>query len=316
MRLVTETLDIGKRQSTLSMLSKAGVSIALIAVLIWKSNIGRYAELLQGAVPAYIITAILITLLFVVISAYKWQLLITAQRFSVPLRKLISSYFVGLFFNNFLPTSIGGDVVRIFDLRKMIGNGNAAAASVVAERVLASVTLGLIVLSGAALNAQALAGYRGLILIFTFICAASFVAVIYSHKLSAWLKRSDSALSLRLRGVADSIQTAVENRPVLLKVLFYSFICQVMVVLVNLAIIKAFGLKVPIAFVFLFIPMIFAISMLPVSLNGLGVREAAYVYFFGRVGLSTEESLAISICFILIVTLVSLTGGVIFATRK
>ncbi len=305
----------GKRSRSM-VLIKIAVSVFLIAVLIYKSDINRYIALMKNLSPTYLLVALLLTIFSIILSAYKWRLLVIAQGFSVPLNSLIKSYFVGLFFNNFLPTSIGGDVVRAYDLKKMISNGPAAAASVVAERVLASFTLGLIVLCGMALSIDSLASYKYIAVVFVMICFASLFAVVYAHKIGSLLQRFNMSIINKLKDTADSVSSSVKKRPVLVRVLVYSFLFQLMVVLINVFVIKALGLNVPIAFTLLFIPIIFAITMLPISMNGLGVREATYAYFFAQVGLSTEEAVTISICFFLIVTLVSLIGGVIFAARN
>ncbi|HEY3373777.1 MAG TPA: lysylphosphatidylglycerol synthase transmembrane domain-containing protein [Candidatus Aquicultor sp.] len=305
-----------KRPSRLSALIKTAVSALLIAALLYKSDLNQYVELIKNSSPVYLLVALVLTVASIVLSAYKWQLLVMAQGFTVPLRSLTSSYFVGLFFNNFMPTSIGGDVVRVYDLRKMIADGPAAAASVVAERVLAAFTLGLIVLGGVLVSADSVARYKPLIIVFVLLCTLLLLAVLSAHRFGAVLARFESSVVRKLKETADSMRVCVDHKPTLVQVLIYSLVFQLTVVAINIFIIKALGLTVPYGFVLLFIPIISAITMLPISLNGLGVREAMYVYFFSQVGLSTEESITISIFFFIIVTLVSLIGGIIFAVRK
>jgi len=305
-----------KRQPGYLSLIKVSVSVLLMGFLFYKSDLSRYAELASNSSPVYLLSALFLTILAIILSAYKWQLLVKAQGFSVSLRSLTSSYFVGLFFNNFMPTSIGGDVVRVYDLRKMINDGPAAAASVVTERVLAAFTLGIIVLLGAGFYSGGVSRYKSLIIVFAGLCLLSLLATLYAHRLSAIFARFRSPLVQKIQDMGLFMRSSVEHKPILVQVLFYSLIFQLMVVVINVFIIKALGLNVPFGFILIAIPIIFAITMLPVSMNGLGVREATYAYFFSQVGLSTEESIAVSIFFFLIVTLVSLIGGVIFATRK
>lgn len=305
-----------KEQSYYPTLLRAGISILLLLVLFYKSDTGRYVELIMNSSPLFLLLAFLVTVLSIVISAYKWRLLVVAQGHSVPLRILISSYFVGLFFNNFLPTSIGGDAYRIYDLRKVIGDGPAATASVVAERILAAFTLGLIVLVGAVLDFDRLAGLKLTVLIFVLTCFLLSLFVFYGHKLGLLLRGFEGLPARKIKETLDSMRASVQNKPGTIMVLVLSFIFQAMVVLINVLIIEALGLNVPVSLVFLFIPIILALTMLPVSMNGLGVREMAYAYFFTRVGVSTEEAVTVSICFFLIVTLVSLMGGIIFVFRK
>ncbi|MHB0976313.1 MAG: lysylphosphatidylglycerol synthase transmembrane domain-containing protein [Candidatus Aquicultorales bacterium] len=295
---------------------KIAVSLSLVGLLIARSDIHRYASLLGSASPLYLGLALAVTVLSILVSAYKWRFLVLAQGFSVPLKRLVSTYFVGLFFNNFMPTSIGGDVVRIYDLRKMIDDGPAATASVVAERVLASFTLGLIVVCGFVWGSGPVSRYSALICVFVLVCVAGFVLLFQAGRLGSVLARSENAILKKAKGTFDSMRSCVEPTPSLVKVLVYSLVFQLMVVAINALIIKALGLSVPGGFVLLAVPVIFAVTMLPVSLNGLGLRETMYAYFFSQVGLSVEESVAISLFFFLIVTAVSLIGGVIFALRK
>ncbi|HEV2121205.1 MAG TPA: lysylphosphatidylglycerol synthase domain-containing protein, partial [Chloroflexota bacterium] len=95
-----------------------------------------------------------------------------------------------------------------------------------------------------------------------------------------------------------------------------SFVFQATVVLAAWAGFAAIGVPVSLGACFLFIPIISAIQLVPVSLNGLGVREGAYVFFFGSIGIGQLESVAASLLFGLLVAAVSLAGGVLFATRR
>lgn len=304
------------RKSPAMTLLKVAVTIGLAGAIIYKLDLPRFWQLITGTDIVFVTLAVAITILSVILSAYKWQLLVKAQGFSIRLGKLISSYFVGLFFNNFMPTSIGGDMVRIMDLRREVGSGTVAAASVVAERVLASVTLGLLVVLAAVFDISTIHDHGLLIAVFTAACLIMFAAILCADRLSLYLGKYASPLAVRFKNFAESIGVSLKDRRAMAKVMLYSIIFQVLVVLINVAIIKALGLEVKMGMIFLFVPIIFAFTMLPISINGLGVREAAYAYFFGRAGLSAEEAIAVSVLFFLVVTLVSLTGGVIFAVRK
>src|SRR3990172_918016 len=90
-----------KGQSRYLALFKVAMSVFLIGALLAKSDLDKYAELIRNSSPLYLGLALLVTVVSIILSAYKWQLLVIAQGFTVPLRRLISSYFVGLFFNNF-----------------------------------------------------------------------------------------------------------------------------------------------------------------------------------------------------------------------
>ncbi|MFQ6059554.1 MAG: lysylphosphatidylglycerol synthase transmembrane domain-containing protein, partial [Anaerolineae bacterium] len=119
-------------------MARAGVSLALMGVILYRMDLSEFVGLMRGADARFLALAAGLVIVGLVLGAYRWQRLLRALGIPVPLRTLVSSYFVGLFFNNFLPTSMGGDVVRIYDVAKYSRRPSASAASVIAERALSS----------------------------------------------------------------------------------------------------------------------------------------------------------------------------------
>jgi hypothetical protein len=230
---------------------------------------------------------------------------------------LISSYFVGLFFNNFLPTGMGGDVVRIYDVAKYSRQPSASAASVIAERALGSFAQGLIALFGLALGYEMAKSFSAAIMaLFLGLCLLLLV-LLFGERWARRLNLPDPfSLKSKALRVLESISFCLRNKPVAIWVVCVSLLFHAMVVLINYLIFRALGANVSLVSCFLLIPIISVITLLPISINGLGVREGAYIYFFGRLGLSTMESVAASLLFFFLLTLVSLIGGVIFALRR
>jgi uncharacterized protein (TIRG00374 family) len=282
--------------------------------------VSDFAALAQKADMLYLAVGFLLVIAALVVSAYKWQLLLVVQDVHVPLWRLFTSYLVGLFFNNFLPTNIGGDIVRMHDVSKYTGKGAEAVASVIGERLLAAFALALTAAAGLALSYQFSNGFGGMVAAL-FLLTLAIIAAFANDRLRHLLSQKVSlpnvfSLRRRLRGVASSMSTCLSDRTTVLWVLAYSLVFHFIVVLINYVIFLALGLDVPLVYCLLFIPIISAIQMLPVSISGLGVREGAYVYFFGSLGLSSAESIASSLIFWILVAIVSLAGGVIFAMRK
>jgi len=133
-------------------MARIGVSLALMVVIFHQIDFSEFIGLVKGADVFYLALAVGLVIGGLIVGAYRWQRLLIVQGVSVPLPRLISSYFVGLFFNNFLPTGMGGDVVRIYDVAKYSRQPSASAASVIAERALGSFAQGLIALFGLALS--------------------------------------------------------------------------------------------------------------------------------------------------------------------
>jgi len=229
---------------------------------------------------------------------------------------LISSYFVGLFFNNFLPTSMGGDVVRIYDVARYSRRPSASAASVIAERALSALAQGLIALLGLALGYDIAKRFsREIVALFAVLCIV-LAALLFGDRLARRLNLSDPlSLKGKVVGVLESISFCLRNKSLALWVVFVSLFFHGVIVLINYMIFRALEAEVSLIYCSLVIPIILFITLLPLSINGLGIREWAYIYFFGRLGLSMAEAVAASLLFFLLLTLTSLIGGVIFALR-
>lgn len=295
------------------------VSLALIGLIFYKMDLARFVGLMRQADLARLALALLLVIAAVVLSAYKWQRLLVVQGVDASLLRLTAFYFVGLFFNNFLPTSIGGDVVRIYDLARYTGRSAEAAASVISERVLASVALGLVALAGLLFSQGRANQFAALIGIFCVLLLLLLIALLTGRRWGPWVAQrlpDPWSLKSRARGFLSGISACVSDPCALAWVILLSIGFQALVVLINHAIFQALGNQVSLAYCLLFIPIIMAISLLPISINGLGVREGAYVYFFGQIGLSAAEAVAASLLFFILVALASLIGGVIFALRE
>lgn len=292
------------------------VSLALLAVLFYKLGAGDVWGTLSTADPLWLAGGAGMVVAALVVSAWKWQMLLEAQGLTVSGVRLFGTYLVGLFFNNFLPSNIGGDVIRVHDVAKRTGQASAVTASVIAERLLAGLALALTAVIALAFS-SGYAAQVGPTVLVSVLVFGGLIALLAIPAVGTKLGR------LLPEGRAKSLATVTtrmgelfRNRSVFLQVMVLSFVFQATVVLVAWAGFAAIGVPVSLGACFLFIPIISAIQLVPVSLNGLGVREGAYVFFFGSIGVGQLESVAASLLFGLLVAAVSLAGGVLFATRR
>ena len=292
------------------------VSLALLGLLFWKLGAAELWSVLREADVLWLAVGAGMVLLALLVSAWKWQLLLTAQGLAVPIPALFSSYLIGLFFNNFLPSNIGGDVLRVHDVAKRTGHASAVAASVIAERLLAGLALALTAVVALLFSAQYTAQVGPSVGIALLVFAA-LIGLAVSPSVRRWLERVLPAGRAQvLARVAGQMAQALRNRDAVLAVLALSFVFQATVVLVAWTGFAAIGEPVSLAACFVFIPIISALQLVPVSLNGLGLREGAYVLFFGSIGVGDLNAAAASLLFGLLVAGVSLAGGVLFAARR
>ncbi len=297
------------------------VSIALLILLFsLLVDVNDVWTAIMAARPDGIALAIALIILALLVSAIKWGILLRAQVATISLPYLFNTYLVGLFFNNFLPSNVGGDVARIADIAKRTGKAPEATASVIGERLISGLALALTALIGLLFSPQVSGQFApivgGLILFFVFV-----MGLFASRR----AKRIISTVIRRLLGpkwferisrVAGSIALAIRNPSTFLWAMFWSFAFHITLVLVNYAIFIALNINLPLISFVLYVPIIAAIQLVPVSVNGFGVREVAYVYFFGTVGVSSSGAAAASLLFGILVMLVSLPGGLIFANRR
>ncbi len=328
--VVTEEVVAGAaipgKKPVWSRIVRPVVSIGLLVFILRGTDLGKLWQEIRNANFLFLILGLVVVVLALLVSAYKWGRLLTTQGVRVPFRTLFGSYLVGLFFNNFLPTNIGGDVVRIADVAKCTGKKAESVASVVGERLLAAFALGLTAVIGLVLSYNVSAIARWWVI--------GIVGVTLAIILLFAIEKVRSALGSRIRlpekfsigkwlgGVGASLGNCMRDKANVSYVVLLSMAFQLTVVLVSYFAFLALGAQTTISagqlfiYCLAFIPIISALQMVPISISGFGVRESFYVYFFGAVGLSSEVAIASSLIFWALVALISLGGGLIFALRK
>lgn len=255
----------------------------------------------------------------VALSAWKWGMILLWQGRSLSFARRVRHYFVGLFFNNVLPTTVGGDAMRAWETARDTGEVPDATSSVIAERLIAGAALGVTSVIGLPfLEVTAwLAIQVGMFLVIDLALVALFLVPRVAEKavLALVPSRMGSWRDAVSKTIA-SVRRVLSNPSLVGRVALVSVLFQVLVALVNACLF--FAIEVPITFAqcVVLTPMIFAVTMLPVSIAGLGVREAAYWYFFSQAGVSREEAVIVSLAFFVVVALASLPGGLFFVLGR
>lgn len=313
-----------KKKQPWSRIVRPVVSVGLLAFVLVRTDLAKLWDVASGASFAFLGLGILTVVAALAVSAYKWQRLLNVQDVRVPLPRLFVSYLVGLFFNNFLPTNIGGDVVRAADIARQTGKTPECVASVIGERLLAAFALALTAAIGLVLSYNVSVAFRWWVVgIFGVTLAIMLVFAIDSVRraIGRRIKLPEKfAIRRWLGGVGSSMGACMRDRGNVAWVVFLSLVFQLTVVLVTYFIFLALHVSIDATRLFIyclaFVPIISALQMLPISISGFGVREGAYIYFFGAVGLPAEISVAASLLFWILVAMVSLAGGAVFALRR
>jgi uncharacterized protein (TIRG00374 family) len=298
----------------LSIALKVAVSATLLYLLFAAIEFDAFIGVVTALDPFVFVSMVLFFAAIQCLSAFRWSIVLRKD-FDIRYTKVLSIYFIGMFFNNFLPTLVGGDVIKAFYLYRAKGKGDVAAASILMDRysgytALMVITLIALVPGYILIKGTGLAGFF-LLLLGGYVAASCFIWV---EPLHGWLVRHlTGTRMLRLNRLVETFYTALmsykSHRRILLKIFLCSFIIQGTVIVVYIILARAMGIGVPAGYFFLFVPLATTVSMLPISLSGLGIREGAFVFLFAHAGATTEQALGLSLVWFAVVVATSPGGA-------
>jgi uncharacterized protein (TIRG00374 family) len=248
----------------------------------------------------------------IVLSAWRWQRVLAAFDTHVPLRTLVSHYFAGQFVGNVLPTTIGGDVLRVSWGTKTTGSGQISFASVVLERLTGFVALPLLAILGFVLRPSLLEeDHAWVALAISGITLGTLVVIVYvaAHPRLAGRFR-DHENWMRFIGAVHVGVDRIRHRPRLLGgVLGAAIVYQVSTVAVVYLAVKTLDVDIPTAAVLGFAPAVAMAQVLPISVSGLGVREGMLALFLTPLGVSSGGAVAVGLLWYAMMLIVSLGGA-------
>lgn len=259
------------------------------------------------------------------ISTWKWQVLLHGHSLMVSFHESLRAYWVGTFFNNYLPSNVGGDFVRLVMLRRL-NRSAEVAASIVLERLSGFAILLVLAAIGLTMRPHYfdIAGLLPLLWVTVLAGAGLLVALtVFNRRLDQWLSSAGSAdrttvqrLAAKLRKVTTAIEHYRDNKGVVLLTLLLSIPFYVVLIAFQFLILIAVGADLPPLDVVAIAPIIPLISLIPISINGLGLTEGAFVLFYTQAGVLPEQALAAAVLRRVFNLLVSLVGGVYWAAYR
>ena len=302
---------------------KLGAGLALLILLLTfqvrPSEISR--EMAESDLR-WIFLAGALHIIGLLISAYRWRLLLHAQNVEAPILDLIQSYLIGGFFNNFLPTRVGGDIYRMVDSKKYSGSLLRPFAVIIVERlsgVYAMLLIGITAVAfyprfqevkalAIALFSLAIVGFLGLLIFYG------------SDRFGDWLKRITGKLpekwSTKLLSMFEAFWYFSRSRGVLVGTFVLGLLLQINVIVYYYFI--ALGIHMPISFqeAAIVMPILICIQLLPLTPNGIGVREFSYIYLLKPFAVSKALAVAFSLWDYILTFFYGLIGGVLYLFKK
>ena len=320
---------------------RVGISLALLVFLFSRLDIdiARLLDILKHADQKLLWLALLTFVAINFVCIMRWYQLLRSVDIRLPFRRVLISFAGGIFFNVFTPSTIGGDFVRSLDLAAYTKKTKEVVATVFLDRLSGYIGLVIVALVSVA------CGWRLIkfpsILISLIVITAALVVILlllFNQPVYRAIKHFLDAPHLdsrqhpkqgtggrrwaapvvlrRLRVMLGNLHSEIhlfrDKKGLIAKNIFLSLIIQFLSPLTFYFTALALGMKIDLLYFFIFVPVISAITMLPISIGGLGVRDNAAALFFGKVGMSHDFAVAMSLLNFVYILIVACAGGIIY----
>lgn len=288
------------------------ISTALVFYLVYSFDFSKSWEIILKSNQFLFLLSVLFIILNYIFSAIRWKYLILSEK-KVKLSYLIKLYFIGSFFNNFLPTSIGGDAYKILKLGEKISSKTDAFTATFLERFLGMIAL--LIFSFFGVYSYSKMDLTTFLIGFLLVIFGFILFLLFYPKFRFNIKFLE-----KIYTILDKIHTSFikyKNFPQLLLVsLVSSFVVQFFSIMSQYVLFSSVGFSLPIDYSFFAFPVIFLSGYAIPSVNGIGSQDILYERFFSQLGILTETILAVSVLYHLARFLVSLIGGLFYIIER
>jgi glycosyltransferase 2 family protein len=305
----------------LILLMKLLVSAGLLAFFFTRIHFEHFLSTLAGADFTYVALGLIVYFATQLGSALRWTVLARPLGFETRYRDLSFYYLIGMFFNLFAPSTVGGDVTRVYYLARdgekehekgWVTSTVPAAVSVFMDRALGMAVLvwlgavGLVLFPDYAVPSA----IRSL----TFVLALALAGgAVLMPLLRAVLPDDGHPMVVKLRLAMRAYHA---HWGVIPQAILLSFVLHLVQAWMHLLLGRALQINVPFSFCIILYPLVGTFAALPISLNGIGLREGGYLFLLGVIGVTAEKSIAFGLLLFLIVIVDSLIGGLLFLLKQ
>lgn len=302
-------------------LLRIGVSLIFLGLFFYmtRQEIPNIVQTLKNLNPPMLAFAVVIFLLTVLLLAWRMQLIFAAEGIRIGFGHASNLSFVGYFFNNFLPTSVGGDIVKAACAARITGDAVKSVSAILMDRICGLFTFIMIPSFSLLFYLKKIENRAVPFLIYSLLGVSTLFFVLLFNRSTArrfrFIERILNALKIgpKARKIYDRLHNFKNHKGVILRALALSVVGQTIGIFVLYVLALAMGVHASPIYFFMLVPVVHLMSMLP-SLNGLGIREGAYVYFLSPV-IGKEYAAAIGVLWLALLLLLSAIGGMIYALR-
>lgn len=304
-------------KTTLALAAKFAVTALLLTLVLRNVEVAQVtARLADLSALPLVAAAGLIAFQSVIVVTWRWETILAAIDQAPGRWRLTGVVLISLFFNQVLPSTVGGDGMRMWLLRRRGRPLGASVRSVIIDRLLGLFGLLLLSLVGALaltwwhpdslpLWGAAAVGLGGIL----FIAGAPLLL-----RLAAWLP--GEALRRHLGTVAQEVETLGRDKPLLLKLIAASVLGHVAISLAIWCTAAGIGVEIPLLQALAVLPAIMLAAAMPVSVAGWGVREGGMVLGLGLLGVATSDAALVSVFFGLLQLAFGAGGGLVWLLQR
>lgn len=305
------------------VLVRAGITVGLLLFLAYQMDLGKLWTILVSASLGLVLLATLIHIVGVLLSVVRWSTILVNFDISVDYSPLAKITFIGFFFNLFLPSGIGGDFFRAYYLSQRKNRGmSTTLTTTLLER---SGGLCALLVIGTLFAAFEDLGVEGVHLLYVFLVLITLYLLGNLMLFHGWTHRQISSLLKRrnleqieakMELVYNGLNTLRSNTRAIVVALFLSLLIQLITVVVVWVAALAIEIDAPFRIFMIFVPLINLSIMVPLTINGIGLRESLFYLLFSQIGLPVETSVSLSLVTFSVYLLTAVPGLIIYSVYK
>jgi uncharacterized protein (TIRG00374 family) len=303
-----------------SIIVRISVSIILLIFLFKLVDKKNLIEIIKNADKPLLLIAFFIFFFNSVLCLFRWDMLLKASRIHLPFKRVIISSAGGMFFSLFLPSTIGGDLVRSIDLAAHTKRTHEVVATVLLDRLSGYIGLVAVALLAVLFGWRFIHDNTGVLISVAVIAAvlAAVLLILFNRSLYSRINKllqTPSAGKIRefIKDLHQEMHIFRHHTDIVVNNLLLSLVIQSISPLTFYIIALSIGIKINMFYFFIFIPIISAITLLPISIGGLGLRDTMTILFFAKAGVSKDMAFAMSLVSFFFILILGMIGGIIYA---
>ena len=311
------------KRKSLAFTLRMGLSAGILYLLLSRLDYGQLRYLLPNLVVPFFLLGFTLFLIDRGLMSYRWQVLLKSKGAGVPFGEIVRIYFMTSFLGMFVPSSVAPDAMRAYLASKYGCSAAIAMTSVFVDRFIGFLTLAAVALGSCGVLAmkgesELLSAPMVILILAPF---AALLVWLFLHRFMVGILRRLAGFPYvsRIHGVLqdfyESMVSYWDHGSDLLRITALCFVSHLLFIVTVYLMTLSLNLSVSMVHLCIFVPLVSFVTMVPVSVGGLGIQEGAYVYLLMRGGLTVQEAFAVALLVRVVTTLGCLPGGVLYLTR-